>query len=119
MKKIISAVLVCVLLMCCVFALASCGKLSGTYKDAANITTFEFSGSKVTLRIDNIIGEDTVLEGKYEITEDEEGKQTITFTFDSEDDEADAWEAPMSFLEGKEGDVEYIKIGIFKYNKVD
>ena len=33
MKKIISALLVCVLLVGCMFALASCGKtLSGTYE---------------------------------------------------------------------------------------
>ena len=52
MKKVISMTLVCVLLLGCVFALASCGKtISGTYELALsedNKTTYEFSGRKVT-----------------------------------------------------------------------
>lgn len=113
MKKIISAVLVCVLLACTLFALASCGKtLSGEYQDALKLTTLKFSGSNVTITVDNVIGDDTVLEGKYAITEDEEneGKYIITFTFDDEED-ADDWDTPMSFSEGEEDGKKYIKLG--------
>ena len=120
MKKIISAVLVCMLLACMLFSLASCGKtLSGEYQDVLKTTTLKFSGSNVTITIDNIIGDDTVLQGKYEITEDEEneGKYIITFTFDDEED-ADNWDAPMSFSEGEEDGKKYIKLGgILTYYK--
>lgn len=119
MKKILSMLLVCVLLVGTLFALTSCGGPSGKYQDALKVTTLEFSGSKVTITIDNIIGNDTVLEGKYDITEDDEGNKTITFTFESEDDEADAWDAPMSYSEGEEDGKQYIKIGIVKYTKAD
>ena len=100
MKKILSAVLVCVLLVGCVFALASCGKtLSGEYKlDATGeiagiksgvVTTYKFSGSKVTLTIDTYVANNksTVeYDGKYTIEEVDEDYE-ITFTFTDEDGE--------------------------------
>lgn len=53
MKKILSVVLACVLLLGCVFVFASCG-LSGKYE--ANLVfaevSYEFKGSKVILEID-------------------------------------------------------------------
>ena len=115
MKKIISAVLVCMLLACMLFSLASCGKtLSGEYQDLLKTTTLKFSGSNVTITIDNFIGDDTVLQGKYEITEkeDAEGEYVITFTFESDDDAADAWKAPLSFSEGEKDGKAYIQIGV-------
>ncbi len=114
MKKIISLLLVCVLLVGCVFTLASCGALSGEYKESitGNIV-YKFSGNSFTMTIDNIIGDDTVVEGTYEVNEDE-GK--ITFTTTNEDGEKKT--STESFVKGTEGDVEYIKIGIVKYNKV-
>ena len=74
MKKVISIVLVCVLLACSVFALASCGKtLSGTYKDAlTGLTELTFKGNKVTITVRN--GSTTA---NYEIKENEDGK-TVT-----------------------------------------
>ncbi len=114
MKKIVSALLVCVLLVGCVFALASCGKtLSGEYKEVVtgNIV-YKFSGSKYTMTVDNIIGDDTVVEGTYEINEDD-GK--ITFTTEVDGEKKSTTE---NFSSGEEDGVKYIKIGIAKYNKV-
>lgn len=118
MKKIISLALVCVLMLGCVFTLASCGKtLSGDYQDSLKVTTYSFKGNKVTLTIDNIIGDDTVIEGKYEIGENDEGKTVITFTFEGEDSEEHS--GSYDFSEGEEDGAKYIKIGIVKYNKVE
>ena len=118
MKKIISTLLVCVLLVGCVFALASCGKtLSGTYKDAlTGLTTYEFKGSKVTITA-GAGNFTTTVEGKYEITTNDKDEEVIIFTF--EDEDAEKYSGEFAFAEGKEGDTEYIKIGILKYNKVD
>ena len=119
MKKIVSALLVCVLLIGCAFAFASCGKkISGTYADSLGITTYEFSGKNVTLTVKNIIGDDLVLEGTYEISE-ENGESHILFTFEGNTAEAAAYSIPVSFAQGKEGDQKYIKIGGITYNKVD
>jgi len=107
MKKILSAVLVCVLLACCVFALASCGKtLSGKYVDALGVTAYEFSGNKVTM----YLGQKVVAEGTYKIGTNDEDKEVITFTFtDGEDAEDES--GTVEFVSGKEGDTEYIKLG--------
>ncbi len=112
MKKIISTILVCVLLIGTLFTLASCGKsISGEYKDAlTGNVTYEFGMfGKFTKTVDNIIGDDTVTEGKYEINDDGD---KITFTFDDESE-------THSFATGEENGVEYIKIGLFKYEKAD
>ena len=111
MKKIISTILVCVLLVGSIFTLASCGKtLTGEYKDAltSNIT-YEFGMfGKVTKTVDNIIGDDDVVEGKYKFNDD---GTKITMTFD---DEAETYD----FSSGEEDGVEYIKLDGWKYNKV-
>ena len=116
MKRILSLVLVCVLLVGTVFALASCGKtLSGKYVDALGATAYEFSGNKVTM----YLGQKVVAEGTYKI-EAKDDKETITFTFTSGDDAEDE-SGTVDFVSGKEGDDEYIKLGsgIFaaKYTK--
>ena len=111
MKKIISLVLVCVLLLGTVFSLASCSKmLVGEYKDAlTGNVTYEFGlFGKVTKTVDNIIGDDTVTEGKYEINDD---ANKITLTFN---DEANTYD----FATGEENGVKYIKIGLLKYEAV-
>ena len=112
MKRIVSLVLVCALLVCLIFSLASCDKmLSGEYKDVlTGNTTYEFGifGS-VTKTVDNIIGDDTVLEGQYKIN-DAGDKITLTFN-----DEANTYD----FAIGEENGVKYIKIGIMKYEKVE
>ena len=121
MKKIISAILVCVLLVGCMFTLASCGKkvAKGTYKDALNVTSYTFKGNKVTLTIDNIVGEDTVLEGKYEINKNDDGELEITFEFEGDDDDAEKNSTTVSYSEGEEDGKKYIKLGGFKYTKAD
>ena len=119
MKKIISLALVCVMLMGCVFALASCGKtLSGTYKGDAIVAsaTYSFKGSKVTVTAE-ALGFEKSFEGKYEITENDEGNTVIIFTFGDED--AEKYSGEFSFAEGEEEGTKYIKIGGVKYNKVD
>ena len=116
MKRLISTLLVCVLLVSCVFTLASCGAtLSGEYKDALSVTTYKFSGSKVTLTIDNLIGEDSVFEGTYSIEGKDDDKK-ITITFEDKDG-ADKYSGTHDFSEGEEDGKEYIKIGIIKYYK--
>ena len=119
MKRIISLLLVCVLLVGSVFALASCSKmLSGKYElDAAVASkTYEFSGNKVTITYE-VLGFEKSLEGTYKIAADEEGKETITFTFAADAEDADDYAGEFSFAEGKEGDESYIKIGGVKYVK--
>ncbi len=119
MKKTISALLVCALLVCSVFALASCGKkLSGAYESALG-TTYEFSGNKVTMTQEIPFLDDVVIEGTYEITEDEDGKTVIIFTVENEDDEDKDFAGKFSFSEGEEDGTKYIKIAGIKYEKVE
>ena len=113
MKKIVNVMAIMLVLIMAVVCLSSCGKtLSGEYKESVtgNIV-YKFSGSRYTKTVDNFIGDDTVVEGKYEIDE-EAGK--ITFTYEVDGEEKTSTE---NFVEGEENDVKYIKIGIVKYNK--
>ena len=117
MKKIISTVLVCVLLLGCVLSLASCDSmLMGTYEmkiTEGNKTTLEFSPFKVTKTV-TILGESKVTEGKYKIAENDEGKLEITFTWEGEE-EAET----LSFSKGEEDGVKYIELGgLLKFEKV-
>lgn len=84
MKRIISSVLVCVLLLGVMFTLVSCGGgLSGTYE--GKLFDLKFSGNKVT-----VIAGDKELAGTYEIEKDDDGNKKITFDFvDEKDAEAD------------------------------
>ena len=121
MKKTISAVLVCVLLLGCVFALTSCGKIiSGTYevKLTDDIkTTYEFSMNKFTkTTTTGAFGftKTETIEGKYEINEVEDGKFEITFIWEADGEEK---AETVSFTEGEENSVEYIKLGGIRYDK--
>ena len=121
MKKIISMTLLCALLLGCVFALASCGKMiSGTYElkiTDDNKTTYEFSMTKVTkTTTTGLLGysKSETVEGKYEINEVEENKFEITFTWDVDGEEKIE---TVSFAEGEENGVQYIKLGALTYNK--
>ena len=123
MKRIVSTLLVCVLLLGCVLTLASCGKtLSGKYELAVsedNKTTYEFSLTKVTRTTKSGLAgftKETVTEGKYEINEVEDGEFEITFTWDVDGKEEIE---TVAFSEGEENGVKYIKLGIFTFNKVD
>ena len=117
--KIIALVLVITTLTC---VLASCGGLSGKYSGEIDLffakykVTYNFSGSNVSVTHTTsnfITGSDTVvIDGKYEITESDNGKE-ITFTFEKEDDVVKS--ATYSFVEGEN----YIEINGVKYTKVD
>lgn len=120
MKKTLSVMLACVMLVGCVFAFASCGgkKLSGTYERDGYVTdvTFEFKGSNVKISKEGL-GKDSSIEGKYEIIEKEDGKLYISFTFAEDEEGADEFKGELSFSEVVENGVEYIKVAGFKYKK--
>ena len=120
MKKIISLVLTCVLLVGCIFTLASCSTmLMGSYEAEVEIlgqsasTTYEFSpfGFKQitkTKLLGNI--ETETEEGTYKIVEDSDGELEITLDFEDEDIK----DVTATFEQG-EG---YIKIGVITYEEV-
>ncbi|MBE6536579.1 MAG: hypothetical protein E7673_01365 [Ruminococcaceae bacterium] len=122
MKKVLSTLLVCVLLVGCVFTLASCvfslgpvTMISGKYELDAGIggVTYEFGAfGKVTITAE-AFGVSTSFEGEYKV--DNEADE-ITFTF--EDDKASEYSGTVSFASGKEDGVNFIRLGGVKYNKV-
>ena len=120
MKKVISSLLVCVMLLSCVLVLASCSKtLSGKYEaDAFGIAgaSYEFSGNKVVVTAE-ILGFEKDFEGTYEIKDNDEGKTVIVFTFG--DDDASKYSGEFDFAQGTEDGKSYIKIGGVQYKKVD
>lgn len=106
MKKILSAVLVCIMLLSCTLVLASCGNtLSGTYEDEHGLTSFTFKGKNVEIEMFGVSFDAT-----YKIDGD-----TITFEF--EGDEADGFEGENKFNKGSDSNGQYIEIGMFKYYK--
>ena len=113
MKKTVSMMLVCVLLVCSLLTLVSCGKsLSGTYKyeGLTSTITYEFQmGGKVTKTTNPVIGKGETVEGEYEFN-DEGNKITLTFNDES---------FTHDFVEGEESGVKYIKLDLFKYDKID
>jgi hypothetical protein len=113
MKKTVSLVLVCALLVCSLLSLTSCGAmLTGKYQADLAIAkvTYEFEMfGKVTKTTDPFIGDTTTIEGEYKIND--EGTK-ITFTFN---DEAETYD----FVTGNEGDVKYIKIDGIQFNVVE
>ena len=116
MKKIISTLLVCVLLLGCVLTLGSCSKfLMGEYELDALVGSvkYEFKLTKVEITVE-VLGQDTAFEGTYKIAENEKGETEITFTFE-DDEKAKEYAGTFSFEKG-DG---YIKIGGVKYNKVE
>ena len=112
MKKFLSAILVCVLLVGTIFTLVSCGNsLSGTYEGL--LFDLKFKGSKVTI----IVKDEEALTGTYEI-EENDGKKTISFDFVDEDDATEDEKKVLKIIDGildadlpfeKDGDT--IKIG--------
>lgn len=121
MKKITSLLLVCVLLVGCVFSLASCAKvLNGKYELDAKVgsKTYEFKGKSVVITYE-VLGFEKSVEGEYSIDENDDGDLEITFTFAEDEKDADEFKGTFAFAEGKEGDESYIKIGGVKYVKVD
>ena len=126
MKKIISTILVCVLLFGCVMSLSSCGKmLSGKYEAevdailAGGKVVYEFTPFGYTkTTTTEVLGfeKDTIEEGKYKITENDEGELTITFTYEVDGEEKTE---TVAFSQGEEDGVKYIKLGLVKLTKID
>lgn len=126
MKKIISTILVCVLLLGCVMSLSSCGKmLMGKYEAqvdaivAGGKVVYEFTPFGYTkTTTTEVLGfeKSSVEEGKYKIAENDEGELTITFTYEVDGEEKTE---SVAFSQGEEDGVKYVKLGIVKYTKID
>ena len=115
MKKTISMLLVCVLLLGTVFALSSCG-LSGTYKN--DLYTLEFSGDKVHITAKVSVGVTITSEydATYKISDGENGK-VITFTYADDADKSVIFNGEKSYNEGSDNDGSYIEVGGIKLYK--
>ena len=125
MKKVLSFFLASVIVVGMMLSLVSCGNnLSGEYKGEVNVLVasyeviYKFSGKKVEVsrQVKSVLGnaEPVVINGTYEINEDEEGKLTISFEYEGEEDEV-VKGGTYNFEKGED----YIRIGIAKYTKVD
>lgn len=132
MKKVLSTVIVCVLILGSLLSLASCGKtISGTYEGEVNLlvakytVTYAFSGKNVeiTSTLSSAVGSYTTepVTATYEIKEDENGKKTITFDYGDAEakDGMEEEGVALSFDEGEENGVKYIKIAGIKYTKAN
>ena len=119
--KIIAVALVAVMLC---MSLVACGKkISGSYKGEINVllasyeVVYEFKGSKVTVtrQVESFLGDTDpiVLEGTYEITEEDDGDLKITFEYEKDDEIVKG--GTFGFEEGDD----YIKIAGIKYDKQD
>ena len=121
MKKVVSTMLVCLLLVGSLLTLVSCDKmLIGKYTAEVDLiigkssVTYEFSPLGSVTVTTNTLGKETVEEGKYELND---AGDKITFTFENEDGvkESDTYD----FVTGEEGGVKYVKIGYVKYEKAE
>ena len=120
--KIMALTLVAVMLCA---TLVSCGKVMGAYEAEVDLgfgsskVVYEFGLlGKVTISVTNeLLGSSKTetYEGKYEITEKNDGKMEITFSFESED--AKSYNSTSDFEIDKENNT--IKIGLFTYKKVE
>ena len=132
MKKTISTILVCVLLVGSLLTLASCevaGFVFGTYAMTDEVTlplfgtttttvTYEFSGKDVTITTVVKNGSNsntTTTEGEYEIGENEEGEKIISITTPTDDGSKTK---EYSFNSGKDDGGSYIEIGGTRYYSV-
>lgn len=128
MKKTISTILVCVLLVGSLLTLASCevaGFVFGTYSRTDTVivditTTYEFSLTEVTktTTTDNLIGSGqstTTQTMKYKVGENDEGEKIIAFTVETDDGSKTT---EYSFNSGKDDGGSYIEIGGTRYYSV-
>lgn len=121
MKKIISTLLVCVLLVGTMLTLTSCNMLMGTYEYEflGKTTTAEFTIGKVTITEEyELLGKivtDTY-ECKYKIEEGDDGK-TITFTYEDGADEHSVFSGKNTFSEVEKDGKKSIQIGMVTLNK--
>ena len=119
MKKTVSAILVCLLIVGSLFALVSCSKtLSGTYKGEIDFTGVyteaEFTGKVVKFKsgITSVIGNlASITEATYEIVTNEDQTMSITFTYAEGQTPHSVFNGTKTFAEGVENGVSYIKIG--------
>lgn len=129
MKKItkVLSLVMALVLVCCVFA--SCAKtISGTYSTEAGGSilggkvSMTFSGKNVTVTTTaEVFGFTSTSEtkGTYEITEAQDGTQSITITFESEaEGDAKNFSGTQTFSEGKDADGnKTITIGLITLTK--
>ena len=122
MKKIISTILVCVLLIGCMFTFVSCmNTVSGTYEGKIEVggasysITYTFKGKNVTAVSKLSVGLDVTKEatGPYEITENEDGTKSIAFDFAEET--LIFKDSTVSFAKGED----FIELAGLKYTKVE
>lgn len=131
MKKIVSTLLVCVLLVGTLFTLASCGStISGTYSAETSVlgveskVTYAFDGKNVTVssKVTTALGsvESPTLEGTYEIGKDDDGNKTITFDYSGDEKSEGAADegVALSFNQGKDDKGKYIEIAGTKLYEV-
>ncbi len=128
MKKTISTILVCVLLVGALLSLASCemfGLVAGTYARTTEVfgvettTTYEFSGKEVTVSTVTTMGNTSTTKtktGDYKIGENDEGQKTITLTFTNDDGEGTV--TTYTFNSGKDDNGAYIELDGTRYDSV-
>lgn len=124
MKKFARVLAVALVVVTLCATLASCGKVSGAYVCDATAfgsgakITYDFGAfGKVTATVElSLLGntETKTLEGKYEVTETEDDKMEITFTYEEENDNVKS--GTYSFEIDKENDT--IKIAGITYKAV-
>ena len=109
---VIAALMICLSLTACGKKLSGEYKLDATVAGSGAVTTYSFSGSKVTITVETkVLGAITntfEIEGKYTIEDDK-----ITFEFKDEDDDSKKYNGEFDFKETQDG----IKIGIVEYKK--
>ena len=123
MKKITSLLLVCVLLVGCVFALASCSMRIGKYGGEVNFGGFsyevyyDFQGTGVeitTIKETPFTAPDTnVYKGTFEITGDGDEKK---ITFDLETEGSFIKSGTFDYAEGSDENGNYIKINGVRFS---
>ncbi len=127
MKKITTLLLVCVLLIGCVFTLASCvfsagpiTIISGEYEVDLALAEYEISFSplgKITVVEDPIIGDSNTYEGKYKVNS-ETKEITLTWKGDAPT-ELVLPNGTESFSYGEKDGAEYIQIGLITFKAAD
>ena len=127
MKKFVRILALSLVAVMLCAALASCAKVSGAYSAELDIAlakvkvTYDFtSASKVTMTLKGeFLGqvETKSYEGKYEITENDDGTMEITFTFEDENDDTKTYGGTKTFAIDKENNT--IKIAGVTYTKAE
>ena len=117
MKKILSIMLVCVMLVGAVCTFTSCGTiLIGTYENETIYTSFEFKGNKFTMTLDiPYVDADVVRSGTYKITGKDDERE-IVFTFEEDGEEKTE---TSKFSSGEKDGEKYIVIGGVTFTKAD